>query len=217
MVERVFVIGDRDGLALDAGDGDARVRGHIDEAERDRGDALIIRLDVLAAQLIAVRRDGQLAIIEARLNDQVKRHIVAIRNGERIRRGRVCRCKGILLAVLPVGQRPAGAAHRGNGDLRLDGFIDRMNRRVCKNRVVEREDRRVVFLIITLELKALALRSCGHGGIIAMLDALDQERRLFRHCRGGAVCARCDLRDFERDLMHCVLRHRNGDVAVLFN
>ena len=50
-----------------------------------------------------------------------------------------------------------------------------------------------------------------------MLDALDQERRLFRHCRGGAVCARRDLRDFERDLMHRVLRHRNGDVAVFLN
>ena len=217
VVERVFVIGDRDGLALDAGDGDARVRGHIDEAERDRGDAFL-RLDALAAQLIAVRRDGQLAVIVARLNDQVKRHIVAIRNGKR-RVVRRCDRSHPRAAVLPVLQFPTirRILHLDNGDLRLDGFIDRMDGCIRKNRVVEREDRRVVFLIITLELKALALRSRGHGGIIAVLDALDQERRLFRHCRGDAVCARRDLRDFERDLMHRVLRHRNGDVAVFLN
>ena len=69
MVERVFVIGDRDGLALDAGDGDAGIGGDIAEVILNGGRAVRVRRDRVISEGVAVGRDGELAVVVALVND----------------------------------------------------------------------------------------------------------------------------------------------------
>ena len=205
IIARVGEIVDGDGLALDVGDGDARVARHVVEHVVDGGDAgrFIDRDRIAETHRQAVGGDRQLAVIIALVDHQIKRHAVAIRDVELTVYNvglvllRLCRIvAGIVHPVLEA--KTARMVMRSSAipysqianilfvhdrDRRHDGNIHGPEFRGLRdnpseNSVVGNFDFRVALVAFPMmELVTADFGNGRHGSIVTVFDVLDHEFR----------------------------------------